>query len=76
MPSLFVFSDLRRTIMEFEGYMWDEETQKPMKKDDHMMENLYRLCLWDTQYIPLEDEVYGDEHKLVRGYGRDIITGY
>jgi len=55
-PSMFFFDDLIRTIMEIEGYMWDEETQKAAKKDDHMMENLYRLCLLDTQYVSPDDD--------------------
>ncbi len=33
------------------GFMWDKETNKPVKKDDDAMENLYRLCLQDLPYI-------------------------
>ena len=54
-PVLFVFNNLVRTPREFDGYMWDKDTNKPVDKDDHMMENLYRLLLLDTQYEPMED---------------------
>ena len=55
-PSLFVFNDLVRTIFEFESWMWDDETQKAQKKNDDMMENLYRILLESTQWYPMEDE--------------------
>ena len=57
---LFTFNNLVRTPREFEGYMWDKDTNKPVDKDDHMMENLYRLLLLDTQYEPMEDS-WGDD---------------
>jgi len=61
-PSLFFFDDLRETIKELEGYMYDEDKQKPVDKEDHMMENLYRLLLLDTRWYPLDpyDEEYSD----------------
>ena len=52
-PSLFFFDDLKRVTWEIEGYMYDEDTQKPLDKDDHMMENLYRIILKDTQWEPV-----------------------
>ena len=55
-PSIFFFDDLRRTVWEIEGYMWDEETQKPKATDNHMMENLYRLLLLNTKYVEPEEE--------------------
>ena len=58
-PSIFFFDDLKRTIFEIEGYMYDEDTQKPLDKDDHMMENLYRLLLLNTKYVESEEE---DDH--------------
>jgi len=72
-PSLFVFDDLVRFLMEIEGYMWDKDTQKPMDKDDHMMENLYRLMLLNTQWTEVED---GEEDDYGRNDGRDPYTGY
>jgi len=71
-PSMFLLENCVRTLKEFEGYMWDKETQKPVDKDDHMMENLYRICLLNTQYIEPENENYSvqsNKHK-------NAITGY
>jgi len=78
MPSLRVFDDLTRFLYEIEGYMWDKETQKPVDKDDHMMENLYRVCLLDTHWEA--PEAY-DDFWEPSGYGqfqenRDAMTGY
>lgn len=60
-PSLWFFSDLVRTIYEIEGWMYDKETQKPQKKDDHMMEGLYRILLLDTKWEDPDDEYDPDE---------------
>lgn len=75
-PSLFFFDDMVRTIYEIEGYMWDKDTQKPQDKDDHMMENLYRTLLLNTQFSEPYD-FYADADQQ-DGYdlGRDAMTGY
>ena len=74
-PSIFFFDDLQRTIYEIEGWMWDKDTQKPSKEDDDMMENLYRLLLLNTQWIPvMEDFMY--EPEPIHMTGRDAVTGY
>jgi len=73
-PSLFFFDDLKRTIYEIEGWMYDEDTQKPQDKDDHFMENLYRLLLLNTQYTEPEEDGY-EESSYAMG-GRDAQTGY
>jgi len=72
-PSLYIFNDLIRTIFEIEGYMWDKETQKPMDKDDHMMENLYRLTLLDTVWY--EKDMW-NEQDTSTFQGRNNIGGY
>jgi hypothetical protein len=71
-PSLFVFDDMIRTIYEFESWMYDEDTQKPQKKKDDMMENLYRLLLEDTVWYP-EDEYDEDDWSES---GACAVTGY
>jgi len=71
--SIFCFNDLIRTIYEFEGWMWDKDTQKP-QKNFHFMENLYRLLLLNTQYTEPEEEGY-EESSYAMG-GRDAQTGY
>jgi hypothetical protein len=59
-PNNFYFSpNLIETMYEFDHYMWDpKHINKPLDKDDHMMENLYRLNLNGLQYIepPKEQE--------------------
>jgi hypothetical protein len=65
-PSLFFFDDLIRTTFELESWMYDEDSQKPQKKDDHMMENLYRILLENTVYYPpgeIEDDYAGTTTK-------------
>jgi hypothetical protein len=74
-PSIFVFDDCVRTIYEIEGWMWDKDTQKAAKVDDHMMENLYRLLLLDTKWTtPFDDIEYLPQPDYARG--RDMVTGY
>lgn len=45
---------LTRTIFEFENYVYDKEN-KPADKDDHMMENLYRLTLTEPRFVDQEN---------------------
>ena len=71
MPSLFFFDDLVRTIMELEGWLYDD-SGKPKKVDDHMCENLYRTILLDTKYYDPEDE----EEESFHSDNRNAITGY
>lgn len=75
-PSIFLFDDMIRTLFEIEGYMWDKETQKAQDKDDHMMENLYRLLLLNTQWSEMEDESSRNYAKEDHFDGRDAMTGY
>lgn len=77
-PSIFLLDNCVRTLSEIEGYMWDKETNKPVDKDDHMMEDLYRVLLLNTQYIEPEEEMASHSHRS-RGSaeaGRNATTGY
>ena len=73
-PSLFFFDDLVRTLYEIEGYMWDKETGKPLKENDDMMENLYRILLLDTQYTDPEDDEWEEEEYREDDVNK--VTGY
>lgn len=63
-PDVFVFNTCPRTIYEFEHWQWDDwrgktaerkaPMEKPMDKDDHMMENLGRGLLLDPVFIPMQ----------------------
>lgn len=64
MAALFIFNPgLPRTLMEIEGWGYDEKTLKPMKKNDDMMENLYRIALLDTIWEPLRWEEEDKEER-------------
>ena len=73
-PSIFFFDDLIRTIYEIEGWMWDKDTQKAAKVDDHMMENLYRILLLETKWTPPFE--YDFVPEMPQMSGRDAVTGY
>jgi hypothetical protein len=75
-PSIFFFNDLIRTIFEIEGYMWDEETQKCVDKDDHMLENLYRILLLNTKWVEADDYASNDNRLEEFSENRDAMTGY
>lgn len=59
-PILQVNPACRRFLMEISrGYIWDGETNKPVKDKDDAMENFYRLCLQGLHYIePSENASY------------------
>lgn len=62
---IYFFDTLERTLWEIRRYLWDEwrgitkesrdPKPKPRDKDDHMMENLYRLLLLDPQFVEATD---------------------
>jgi len=56
---LYFHDNLRETKHEFDHYVWAEGKDKPVDKNDHMMENLYRLVLDGLTFIE-----YGDDPKL------------
>lgn len=48
--------DLYETLYEFDRYEWDSKRlNKPVDKDDHMMENLYRLVVHGLDFVPRQD---------------------
>jgi hypothetical protein len=56
-------SSLAETLWEFDHYEWDSKREnKPIDKNDHMMENFYRLILNGLDWVdPIsnEDEFFG-----------------
>ena len=40
-----------RLLWEIQRYHWDDKTDKPVDKDDHQMENLYRMELMRPKFI-------------------------
>lgn len=59
-PTIFFNPSLKRTLFEISrGFIWDGETNKPVKDNDDMMEDFYRLCLAGLPYIePSVNEDY------------------
>lgn len=60
-PEIYIFRNCIETIREFYNYIWDEYKGKskdeknskntPRDKDDHMLENLYRILLCNPIYV-------------------------
>ena len=50
-PTIFVSPNCRRFLWEITHYVYDLSTNKPVDKDDHQMENLYRAILTGLEYI-------------------------
>ena len=48
---IYVAPTCRRFLWEIQRYRWDEKENKPVDKDDHMMENFYRLELSEMRYV-------------------------
>jgi len=51
--NLFFCSSCTRTIKEFYTYVWDKEKEKPVDKNDHMMECFYRACVVGLTWVDL-----------------------
>ena len=61
-PKLYIFENCERTIWELEHYRWAEwkgktgedrnKKEKPIDKDDHMIENLGRALISEHQFYP------------------------
>lgn len=62
-PEIYIFDTCVRTIWEVEHYQWDDwrgkaaerksPMEKPMDKDDHMIENLGRLLVQEAAFAPM-----------------------
>ncbi len=62
-PEVYIFETCQRTIYEIEHWRWDEwagknaekhnKKEKPIDKDDHMIENLGRCLILEPVFIPM-----------------------
>ena len=58
-----VAHNLKEFLYEIDRYVWDpKRPNRARDKDDHMMENFYRLVLTDLSFIPQEDEATYTKH--------------
>lgn len=56
LPTIYFSPELTQTLFEFTHYVFDTDKNEPKDRDNHMMENLYRLVLNGLHYIPREDD--------------------
>lgn len=85
---IHIFNTLTRFRYEITHYVWDSwkkdtsmtksPKQTPVDKDDHMMENLYRLILMSPSYkSSLTEKQVLENYKISKsGEGRNASTGY
>jgi len=73
--SCFVFRDMVTTIEQWEDWMYETKSGsgKPVKENDHMCENAYRLALTGTKHFVLNEEE-ADIKPVEKK--RHSITGY
>lgn len=50
-PTVFVHENCDTFLFEVDRYIWQEEKEKPVDVDDHMMENFYRMILTGCAYV-------------------------
>ena len=83
--SIYVTSNCVNFRREISHYAWDNwkksiqstkgEKQKPIDKDDHFMEDFYRLILMQPTWVPPEE--YEDDYQIsLPGVGASPVTGY
>ncbi len=75
-PELYIMEHCQRFRYEITRYAWDDwrkdtqnvkgEKQSPIAKDNHMMENLYRLLLIPPKW---------ESMRPARNHGRDVHAG-
>lgn len=51
LPTIWFSPKLQQTLFEFTHYVYDIVKNEPKDKDNHMMENLYRLVLNGLEYV-------------------------
>jgi len=63
-PKAFFAPHLSETLWEFDHYMWSSTRKdKPIDKDDHMMENFYRSVITDNSFITQTDTYSAEDFK-------------
>jgi len=77
-PRLYVFKDMRRTIMQIKSIKFDDTglIYKPRsneKPGDDQFENCYRLMLENTHFIKYENP---RDKKIIKPLVKNVITGY
>lgn len=50
-PTIFVHESCEEFLFEIDRYIWQQDKEKPVDENDHMMENLYRAVLTGLTYV-------------------------
>jgi hypothetical protein len=67
MPRIWFSPNATQTLYEIQRYCYNPRTQKPIDKDDHMLENLRRLLLHGVEYVePPKDEPVKQKQYIVK----------
>lgn len=75
LPTIYFSPNLSETLFEFAHYVYDLDTGKPVDKDDHMMENLYRAVLSGLEYVaPPADIDFKGRGKRDVSYNETAIS--
>lgn len=77
-PEVYFFDTCDRSIWEMDHYVWQDWTgkgadqhspkEKPVDKDDHMIENLGRGLIMEPVFIPLPEDDYRRETTSLDPY--------
>ncbi len=72
-PKAFFSPHLTETLWEFDHYGWSTTRKdKPVDKDDHMMENLYRSVITDHRFITKTDTYEKSDFDYSKKFNRSL----
>jgi len=70
--NLYFNSACSRTLREFYTYCWDKDKEKPVDKDDHMMECFYRACVVGLDWVDFKREELKQEGLVYQDNWLDL----
>lgn len=74
MPTIWFAPTVTTLLHEISRYAYNPRTQKPVDKDDHMLENLRRLVLNGLQYIePTVDADFDNRKRMRVSAAEDLL---
>ena len=73
MPAAYFSPHLTETLWEFDHYGWSTTRKdRPIDKDDHMMENLYRSVITDHSFITKSDTYKSSDFGYSNKFNRSM----
>lgn len=68
-PKVYFSPHLSETLWEFDHYEWSSTRKdRPVDKDDHMMENLYRMVITDHAFVTQNTEYTSEDFAYSKSY--------